>query len=472
MRKYILPLIILCCTLASKAQDKGMAFLKGTPQSNVINPAFRLNDDDNFYISLLPVMGGTSISVANTGFSWNDLFYEKQDSLYLDFDKLDSKLQKKNYTNVNTSFQIISFGFKAGEKSFFTFDMNVKTKTSITLPGDITQIRYGNWDYDNNTPINQSLSGISADGMAYTELAFGYNRKITDKLTAGIRLKYIMGALAVKTEHAKLNMITANDGSVTIDNDISIITSGPIHATFDKENKVDGIEFDDNLDPSDFISKNIGFGVDLGATYQLTDKIMLAAAVNDIGFINWKNNPQHFYSKGSFVYDGADVSDNITDKAPEGQDLWGDIGDSLGNSFNVDNAVESSFNTGLMFNANVMGTYKFREWVDFGAMLALDHNWSSSLTLSASLNPARALSGVVTYSINKNDFAGIGTGLMVRGGCLQFYCMTDNIISYLSPANAKYVNLRFGMNLIFGGGHKKNKIKIDEDKEELSMLRY
>lgn len=461
MRKniYIIPLLILFLTTNIKAQDRGMAFLKGTPQSNVVNPAFRLADNDKFYIAL-PALGSISASAVNTGFSWNDLFYERQDSLYVDLNNLDTKLQNKNYTNVNTSIQVLGFGIKSGRKSYFTFDLNAKSKISVAFPDDITNIRYGNWDYNNNTPINQNLSGISADGIAYTELAFGYNRKITDKLTAGIRLKYIMGAVATKSDQADLYMRTSTDGDVTIHNDISILTSGPIHATFDKDGNINGINLDEDISPSDFIGKNTGMGIDVGATYQLNDKIMIAAAINDLGFINWGYKPQRFYSKGTFAYSGADITDIITGKSSDDLDLWEDIGDSLSNSFNVENIEENSFGSDLMFNANLMGTYKFREWVDFGAIITLDHNWTSSLTLSASLNPTRVFSGVVTYSLNKNDFAELGAGFMVRGGCFQYYMMSDNINAAFFPKHAKYASLRFGINFIFGTKSRKIKCNI------------
>ncbi len=455
MKKCTSIFILICLASFARAQDRGMAFLKGVPQSHtVVNPAFQLNEDDSFYISY-PVLGNFSMSVANTGFSWNDLFYEKQDSLYLDFDNLDNTLQKRNYARANMSLQILGFGFKVGEKALFTFDLNAKVKTSIGFPGDITNIRYGNWNYDANTPINQSLSGMSGDGIAYTELALGYNRKITDKLTAGVRLKYIKGALAVKTEHAHIDMTTTEDGVVTVNNDISIVSSAPIYTILDENNQVDDIEFEEELDFGSFVNKNTGFGIDLGATYQLTDKVMLAAAVNDLGFINWNANTQRFYSKGTFHYEGVDVSENIAGTAPEGQELWEDIGDDLEDSFKLDNASGESFRTGLLFNANVMGTYNLKEWVSLGGMLAFDHNWTSSLTLSASMNPGRGLSAVVTYSANKNDWAELGAGFMLRALGVQFFLMSDNLTSYLSPENAKYANLRFGMNAILRKNKKK-----------------
>ncbi len=446
--KHILLLALLHIAFSSIAQDKGMAFLKGTPQSNIINPAFRISEDDKFYIAF-PALGSTAISLSNTGFNWNDVFYKENDSLYIDINNLDKSLQDKNYMNANVSSQIIGFGFKAGEKSYITFDINAKAKTSASYPGSITKLRYGNYDYESNTPINHQIEGLGVDAMAYVELALGYNREITEKLTVGARLKYIMGAATVRTDRSNIEVITSADGSVTINNDILIQSSAPIKTVIDENGYVDKIEFDDNLDPSDIIGKNSGFGIDLGATYELNEKFTFGAAINDLGFINWKASPMQLSSKGSFHYDGADVTDNITGNNNNDQDLWDDIGDDLENSFKVSDNAGEKFTTDLMFNANLMATYQFKEWLDFGGMLRLNNQWASDLTLSASLNPSKHLSTVISYSINKNDFAELGAGLMVRGGCFQYYLMSDNINALMFPGNAKYASMRMGINFIF-----------------------
>jgi hypothetical protein len=49
----------------------------------------------------------------------------------------------------------------------------------------------------------------------------------------------------------------------------------------------------------------------------------------------------------------------------------------------------------------------------------------------------------------KNAPANFGAGLMLKGGPLQLYFVTDNLGSLLDPHKAKYVNARLGINLIF-----------------------
>src|SRR3712207_8651767 len=43
----------------------------------------------------------------------------------------------------------------------------------------------------------------------------------------------------------------------------------------------------------------VGMGIDLGATYKLTDAITLSAAVLDLGFISWSKGSSHWASSAA-----------------------------------------------------------------------------------------------------------------------------------------------------------------------------
>ncbi|MDO9580048.1 MAG: DUF5723 family protein, partial [Bacteroidales bacterium] len=94
-----------------------------------------------------------------------------------------------------------------------------------------------------------------------------------------------------------------------------------------------------------------------------------------------------------------------------------------------------------------------------------------SLTLSANVNLSNALSTSITYTASNHRFDNLGAGLAFRTGIVQFYMMADRIPimwnkilidnnnSIPLPVSWNTINLRLGMNLVFG-----NRIKKKNDK--------
>jgi hypothetical protein len=63
-----------------------------------------------------------------------------------------------------------------------------------------------------------------------------------------------------------------------------------------------------------------------------------------------------------------------------------------------------------------------------------------------------------SYSVIGRSASNLGFGLAVRMGALQFYAVGDNLLA-MSPARARYVNARMGMNLLFGRIHKAKELE-------------
>ena len=40
--------------------------------------------------------------------------------------------------------------------------------------------------------------------------------------------------------------------------------------------------------------------------------------------------------------------------------------------------------------------------------------------------------------------------MTIRGGPVQFYLITDNMVAAMKPSTAQFINFRFGINLLFG----------------------
>lgn len=452
MKKLYITFLLLSLTFIGFSQDNALLFLKGVPQTTQLNPAFRPIKGNYFS---LPALGSLKLSGSNSGFSWSDIIRkgsgQQADSLIIDLDHVAGKLQDNNLFSTEATIQILGMGFYVGN-TFVTFDMSHRFKGKFNYPASILDLRYGNWDYEQDRPINHSMSDLALNAIDYTEVALGFSTPINEDIIIGARFKYLFGIGNVKTENFNVGVETFEDGSMNVYSKASILTSMPLEIEHDEDGYVESVSFDENVDPGDLFTNNSqGMAVDLGVTWQVLNNLRLGAAINDLGFINWKTRTQRFYSDGTFSYKGVDLSDNITGEESSSTDYWEEIGDSIQNTFRV--SEESvTYRTGLQGSFNLTADYQHRNWLNLGVVSRnyfVDGRWTPEFTLAAGLSPGKALSTVITYSMMKNAFANLGAGIALRGGPLQLYFVTDNLNSAMSMASAKYLNMRLGINLIF-----------------------
>lgn len=452
MKRLYITSIFAILVLLSYGQDNAFLFLKGVPQTTQLNPAFRPIKGNYF---ALPALGSIKVNGSNSGFSWSDIIRQgtgiQSDSLIVDLDHVAGQLQDNNLIASEAAIQILGFGMYAGN-TYFTFDMIHKFKGQFNYPASILDLRYGNWDYENDKPINHSMSDLSFNGIDYTEIAFGFSTPVNEDITIGARFKYLFGMANIKTDNFDVGIETFDDGSMEVRSKASILTSLPVEIEYDEDGYVNSIQYDETIDPGSlFANDSRGMAIDLGVTWRLFNNLTLGAAVNDLGYINWKTRTRRFYSDGTFAYTGVDLSDNLKGEEGNSTNYWEEIGDSLQNTFQVsDESI--TYRTGLQGSFNLTADYQHRNWLNFGAVSRnyfIDGKWTPEFTLAAGISPGKALSTVVTYSMMKNAYTNLGAGIALRGGPLQLYFVTDNLNTLMSMNTARYLNMRLGINLIF-----------------------
>lgn len=427
-------------------------FLKGTPQANALNPAMKLQEKDKWYLAF-PALGSIQTDVSTAAFTWNNATYIEDNTLYFNIPKLTSALKNDNPINANVSVQMLGFGFKIKDKHYVSFDLNTKVKSTTNVPGSLLNLQYGTWDVENNTPINHHINDLTVDAISYVEAALGYNYQINDKLNVGARFKYIQGAVASKTNHMEVHLVTGEDGSLHTTQNIRQQIMGPVNITTKEDGTIDEITFAEDADEitDSTVGKNIGFGFDVGATYKISDKLTIGFSMIDLGKINWKGKVQEIYTEGSFNYnDPIDVSGDITGNDSEEEKITlDDYLDDLESSFKLYPDSMASFSTSLFRSTNLSAQYELKDWVSFGGLFQIDHVGDASATLATTLSPGKALSATLSYTASKNSASSFGAGLMLRGGFFQFYLLTDHLNSLLTPADANYVNFQMGINFVF-----------------------
>jgi hypothetical protein len=222
-------------------------------------------------------------------------------------------------------------------------------------------------------------------------------------------------------------------------------------------------------------TKNLGLGIDIGAVYQLTDRINLSASIIDLGFINWKSDITNLQASSTFKFSGFNITDVVNGtKTPE--QLTQDMVDSLKNSFSI-NKDSTGFRTYLPARVLVGGSFSLSKSLSLGILsnsLFVGKQIREAVTLSANLNLGNAFSTSLSYTAENNRFDNLGAGLAFRTGIFQFYIISDYIPVRWNkiitdngtiplPTSWNTINLRLGLNLTFG-----NKIKKKNDKPMLT----
>jgi hypothetical protein len=424
------------------------------------------------------------MNINNNFVNFSDIFLKGQpkDSiisfLHPDYDvnKFLAKIKQRNSIEPETMIQLLGVGFSLGKDGYVFFDINERIDGNIVLPGDLFKLALkGNEEFVGS---KIDLSSLRGDIKYYREFGLGYSRNITDKLRIGIKGKLLFGIAAASIDNKSLGITVNEDYSHTLDANLAVNMSGPVNVYMDSKNNIDSIKFDDNRFKTrsgitDFFSgkKNMGLGMDIGATYDLTDRIVVSASITDLGFIRWKKDVTNLTAKNQFEFSGLNMLDVVNGTQTIDQ-VGQDMLDSLKNAFVVSKS-KTAFTTYLPFGISLGGSYNVTKQFSVGLLSysrVIGKQIREALTLSANINLGSALSTSLSYTAENHQYDNLGAGLAFRAGVAQFYLLTDRIpllwnkikndnSNFILPANWNTFNLRLGMNFVFGNRPKEKNDK-------------
>lgn len=428
--------------------------LNETAQAHYLNPAFRTKA--KVYVSF-PI-GIQSFGVSNSGFKLNDLLQTRpqDDSLVLNPAMTISKMAKRNYLNVESYNEIFAFAFGVKD-NYFSFGVTNKFHSSLIYPKDLLVFGF---EGNGKSLLGQraSLDGMGINLISYMEYAVGYNRKMNEKLTVGGRIKFLSGIANVHMEKSELGITTnAETFALTIDGSVAVNTSGikPFYDSLTPSNY--------NPSKKAFNFSNRGFALDLGVNYQLTEKIRLSASVIDLGSIQWKTENANFTSSSvNYTFNGVYVNDFLNDSTT----TFGDkLSDTLQSLFSQQEDA-SSYRTGLYTRFYVGGNYAFHKSFNVGATLfneIFNSKYRAGLLLSANVKVNNWFAATVNYSMYARSFTNLGFGFTVKGGPVQWFVVSDNVLGFMFPQASKNFHFSTGFNLLIGNTDKKKETKAKFD---------
>ncbi len=455
----LLGLILLSGIWTVSAQESTtLQFMKGVPQSGLMNPA--LHNDSSKVVIGLPGLSGAYLDF-NSGFAIDDLIHKGTgslaDSLVMDIEGFHNKLKTTNSVQQNFSMPLFFLGIRV-KKSFFSVGITEKAMSSFSFDKSLVSfIKDGNGPYMGQ---NFDLGNIDIDAFHYREYAFGYsNEFIKNKLTVGLKAKFLYGKAALQTERMNIKVETAADGStLNLSSDMKVNLSAPLTVEYDEKNYFNGMN-SDNMEGGDYMLQkgNSGMAFDIGAVYKLTPKIILSGSIVDIGKISFKKDLISLNHVSTYKWEGVDFSKSIDDSKTDyvdPSDLLETETDKLTDTFKPKKSEfgTEAFDVSLPTKIYLGGTYQVNNMLNVGLLDCIykfGNISRNTITLSGNAMLSDFFSLTGSYSMIGSS-SNVGLGMALRLGAMQLYFVNDNVLALANPAKAEFVNLRFGINLLFG----------------------
>lgn len=431
---------------ANAQQETTLSTMRSLPQATYTNPAF---------VPLQPFyLGLPGISSVGAYGSSNSLSYNRAidfETLGEEFSSarllsLSSKLEDKNWLAAGAQLDLLSMGLRVNPRLHLRYRMSTKLNMQAMVPRDIAMLA--------SEEFLQKANVVSLDpsinGQAYLEHALGASYSIKEKLIIGANIKRLNGIAAIQTKQASYR-IESNPQASRLRMEGEML----VHMT-PSTDAFDAFELDYNSVNAK-VSTNGGWAIDLGSTYQLTPKLQLGLSITDLGSIKWTADAREFRTnKTSFTFDG------LSGETPEEeQERFEGMMEDIADQFEPVEKSIASFSTGLPTRMYLNATYQLHRSVHasgifFGESYA--GRFLPGFTTAIHKDFGRILEASISYTAINNSYANIGAGLSVRLGPFQLYAVTDNVLAAFAWQDAKAVNARAGMNLVFGTIRKPTKL--------------
>ena len=460
-----LSVLVLCFSIEVRAQStQSSYFMESVGARSLLNPALTPSQG---YIGF-PGLGNIYLDVKTNTLNPSHLMFsiDGDDVPFTDkrvaADEFLRDMAKDNYASINFDYSLFSAGWYSG-KSFWSLNLGLKGFTDLNIPKGFFDLAKTGADADISTEYD--LSNLNAIGSTFLEFGLGYSRKfLDDKLSLGVRGKALFG-LANLDLNVRQFGLRVDDTKWTTQTEIYMQAFAPgISIKYDEEGAFDKFDNNETFSPAGY-----GYGVDLGAEYNLShlaeipffDRIKISAAVTDLGLIRWnRNSSAALKAIGSGEFDSEDII--ILPDDMDNDELGDQLGDQLENLKNVAKLTENqaeSHTTKLHTNVLLGIEYDllpdklsagFLHTTRYAAYQNISEN-----TLSLNFQPAKwfGLAGTYSFSHSKYDTFGLAMHLAPSVG-VNLFLAADYISSHVDsdfiPVKAEGVNFQLGITIPIG----------------------
>ncbi len=450
MKKNIIILLLLLCSAgAAMAQStlKTAYFMDRMPQRHEFNPALM---NEYGYLAF-PALGDINVGF-NSNLSIDKFLFPLDNGNLGTFlhPEVNSAAFLDGLHNTNIiaeDFNIALFSMATHSfGGYTTFDISVRQNLNLNLSKSLFEFMVGS---DSDV---YNMSNTSVDMTAWAEVGLGHAHRINDNLTIGVKLKYLMGGANVTLDVNEMQFESSSERArLALD-----ATGNAAVMGLNLEGRLEDMVFD-SFDFTNGLSN--GFGVDLGAVYEMGD-FTFSASVTDIGFINWVGASNCNVAAETTFEGVTDLNPDNFDTAVDDQ-LSGLMDPFMDLADDAEFTAAESFRTTLNPKFNLAGEYRVGKLLSAGAIYTATfgsvsvHELMGVLTFSPAKWFDIALSGTTsTYG----TYWGFGVNFCPR--FINFYIGSDSLFTNVTPQYIPYdscnLNLKFGMSIPLGRLHKAN----------------
>lgn len=467
MRNLLQLLIALWLTLTIGQNKQVIYGMADIPQNLLLNPGGKM--PQKMHIGI-PFLSQIHINGGSSGLSVYDIFGNSNEDINTRIRNKIFELSERDFFTATQQLEIINFGWLAKNKIYFSGGLYEELDFIFYFPRDLAILAWeGNSDYLN---YEFDLGQVSSTGDLLSVYHFGANKQINDKLTVGVRAKLYSSILSYKTTNnrAKFVTILGDENSPNIyehrlqNVEMSVETSGL--ASLQDLNG--SSEISKKLIGRAFFGGNLGIGVDLGATYDVTNNITASASILDLGAIFHTKDVENYSISSNYTLDGIEL---IFPPVQDGQGTlpyYDDLLDEIEREVPID-TLYNSYTQFRPTKINASLAYSFGRILDGSddcnckkSDASPARNQQAGIqyysvfrpkglqaagTLFYSRRFTNFLAVKATYTVDPFSASNIGLGIVADIGMLNFYLAADNLLDYQNLAKAKTVSLQLGFNI-------------------------
>lgn len=446
MKKSISFICFLLLFVSTYSQNKQILYdFTGVAQSLMLNPGSDVNY--KFYIGI-PFLSGFSTHAGVSGFSASDLFLKDGVDFNDKFESFLSSMKNTDFAAINQQVELVSGGFAIGKekkRGYLSFGMYQELDFFAFFPKDIIALSV----YGNEIGKKFNFSDLNFKGDLSSVFHLGFHKRIADDLIVGARFKVYSSIININSTQNNGYLLTdPSTYKQTLYSKIAINTSGA--ANYNDDNFA--TNFADNLTKKMFLGGNLGFGVDLGLTYNLEDNIQLTASVVDLGAIKHTKEIKNYNYVGFYSF--SNPIDIVGQELPEKEYSY--------NSYTTWRPLKFNSSIRYSFDEKIYSKNNESSYIDSYSKNVFESSVGAQLfMMSTSKSPIIALTGFyekkfsdtfnvkITYTMDSFSYTNLGLGLSSKLGPVNFYILGDNLIGYNNFNKMNSMSLQFGLNLVF-----------------------
>lgn len=465
---FLLGMLVLFSSVF--AQNKQVLYgWDNAPQSLLLNPGAVVENNYHFGI---PFLSQLHLSGGSSGVTAFDIFADDGRNINTKIQDQLFKLSPNDFFTVNQQLELVNFGWKSPRSSiYFSGGIYQELDFIAYYPRDFAVLAFeGNRDYL-GTPFN--FNQINVRGDVFTTYHFGVNKQITNKLTAGIRVKLYSSMLSVSSVNNRGTFTTtqtpgtANIYEHTItDLSLEVKTSG--YASL--RDLSEGESVAGAILGNAFLGGNLGVGFDIGGTYKINKQLEVTASILDVGAIFHTNDTENYRATGNYTLDGIELLFPELENGAFTFPYYDNLEDEIEREIPIDTLTSSysqlrptKINAGLHYNfgraiGSSTGACDCRNMGRGGERVSQAGLQYFSIFRPLGMQHAGTiyyrrrfgnwLSAKATYTIDAYSATNIGAGISLDIGNLNVYIAADNLLDYGNIAKANNVSLQLGFQII------------------------